>query len=214
MPRVTHVKAARKDNPVAKKGESYYWWKFRYGGKRYSLTYPKASQLTQSAYFGTVYSMQEEVEAWEGEDVLSFEGLKEDILGQVEELREETQSSLDNMPDQLQYSPTGELLQERVDALDSAESDIECIDEPDDAEEFDREEFDREEFDGSDIDDEDDRLEAEEEHDEEQDELERQHDQEQSDLEGEHNDEQESIFRDWIENAKSELTDALDGAIV
>ena len=38
MPRVHHVKSARKDNPVAKKGESYYWWKFRYGGKRYSKT--------------------------------------------------------------------------------------------------------------------------------------------------------------------------------
>ncbi len=59
MPRVTHVKKARKDNPVCKAGESYYWWKFRYGGKRYSLTRPRPSQLTQSAYFGGLRALCE-----------------------------------------------------------------------------------------------------------------------------------------------------------
>lgn len=34
MPRVNHVKAARKDN----QGEPYCWWKFRYGGKHYPHT--------------------------------------------------------------------------------------------------------------------------------------------------------------------------------
>lgn len=33
MPHVTFVKKARKDNPVAKKGESYYWWAFMVGGR-------------------------------------------------------------------------------------------------------------------------------------------------------------------------------------
>ncbi len=60
MPRVTHVKKARKDNPVCKAGESYYWWKFRYGGKHYSLTPPRASQLTQSAYLSVIYDAQED----------------------------------------------------------------------------------------------------------------------------------------------------------
>jgi len=63
MPRVTHVKSARKDNPACKKGESYYWWKFRYGSKHYSLTYPKASQLTQSEKLSAIYSAGESIEA-------------------------------------------------------------------------------------------------------------------------------------------------------
>jgi len=129
MPRVTHVKAARKDNPVCKKGESYFWWKFRYGGKRYSLTRPRQSQLTQSAYFSTVYGMQEGIEDCEVNDADDFESLKDDITSQVDDLRDETQGSLDNMPESLTYSPTGELLQERIDALEGIESEIDCIEE-------------------------------------------------------------------------------------
>jgi len=46
----------------------------------------------------------------------------------LENLKDETQGSLDNMPESLQSSPTGELLQERVDALDNAISEFEGID--------------------------------------------------------------------------------------
>lgn len=129
MPRVTFVKAARKDNPVAKKGESYFWWKFRYGGKRYSKTRPRGSQLTQSAYFGTVRAMAEQIEDTTIENGEQLTELRDEIVSQIQELSEETQGSLDNMPDQLQYSPTGEMLQERIDALQSAECDIENIEE-------------------------------------------------------------------------------------
>ncbi len=140
MPRVTFVKSARKDNPVAKKGESYYWWKFRYGGKRYSKTRPRQSQLTQSAYFGSLYSMQEQIEDYEVNDNDDFTSLRDEITSELDNLRDETQGSLDNMPESLTYSPTGELLQERVDALENAQSEIESMDE------FDEEEPDRDDF--------------------------------------------------------------------
>lgn len=62
MPRVNFVKRARKDHPGGiKKGESYYWWSFRYGGDRYSKTYPRRSQLTQSRA-GEVYADLESLE--------------------------------------------------------------------------------------------------------------------------------------------------------
>ena len=63
MPRVKHVQSARKAIPSAgiEVGDSYYWWKFRYGGKRVSKTYPKRSQLTQSLW-SSVYAAQEELE--------------------------------------------------------------------------------------------------------------------------------------------------------
>jgi len=204
MPRVTFVKKARKKNPVCKKGESYYWWKFRYGGKRYSLTRPRASQLTRSAYFGTIYAMQEEIEDWSGDDSDEFDGLKESIQGQVEELGQETQDSLDNMPESLQYSPTGELLQERIDALEGADSELDCIDEFDfDEEEFVREPFDDDEEYASD----EERDEAEADHEREQDELESDHEQDQLD-------EHQNAFDSWLEEAKGVLTEALDNAII
>lgn len=187
MPRVTHVKAARKDNPVAKKGESYFWWKFRYGGKRYSLTRPRQSQLTQSAYFGTLYAALENIEDWTGESYEDFESLVEEVRGELENLSEETQSSLDNMPDSLQYSPTGELLQERVDALDTAASDVEYVDEFD---------FDEEDFDDSDYASDEEMKADKEEH--ESQEAERRTDE----------------FSSWLDDAKSVLTEAIDQAIV
>ena len=220
MPRVTHVKSARKDNPVAKKGESYYWWKFRYGGKHFSLTRPRPSQLTQSAYFGTLYSLQEEIEETDLSDEDDWESLVDNIKSQLEDLGSETQDSLDNMPESLQYSPTGELLQERVDACESAVSDIECIDEPEEFEEedFEREEFESEDFDPEGYDSDEERDEAEEAHDAEQDDAERVHDAEQTDLEDDHEqdqkDEREAAFDNWKEGAKSELTDAIDQAVV
>lgn len=47
---------------------------------------------------------------------------------QVEELRNTTQESLDNMPENLQNSSTAELLQERIDSVENALSEIESID--------------------------------------------------------------------------------------
>jgi hypothetical protein len=57
MARAHFVKKARKAIPGTdiKKGDSYYWWKFRFGGKRTSKTAPKASQLTQSEFWVVGY---------------------------------------------------------------------------------------------------------------------------------------------------------------
>jgi hypothetical protein len=134
MPRVTFVKKARKDNPVCARGESYYWWKFRYGGKRYSLRRPRPSQLTQSAFYGAMRSLTEMIddsdELGSAED---FTELRDTVRDELETIQSDCQESLDNMPEQLQYAPTGELLQERIDAIDSAMSDVEGV-EPDDME--------------------------------------------------------------------------------
>lgn len=134
MPRVHHVKKARKDNPAVKRGESYYWWKHRYGGKRYSVTRPRPSQLTQSAYYSQVRSLVEQIEDTTISDNDDFTSLRDDIVSEIESLGSECQDSRDNMPESLQDSPTGELLQERVDACENAQSELEGIDEFDDDE--------------------------------------------------------------------------------
>lgn len=112
VPRVHHVKKARKDNPVVKRGESYYWWKFRFGPKMYSRTYPKRSRLTRSGFLSTL---------WDIEDCLSTTATSDDgdaLIADLEQLQEECECSLDNMPEQLrESSDPGMLLQERIDGL-------------------------------------------------------------------------------------------------
>lgn len=47
------------------------------------------------------------------------DGTAEEIATALEELRDQQQDSLDNMPENLQYGDTGTMLQERIDNLDS-----------------------------------------------------------------------------------------------
>lgn len=183
MARATFVKAAQRNYTEdetgieggIKKGQSYYWWKFRRGGKRFSLTQPKPQQLTQSAFYSTLYDIGDMIGELEGDD--SLQSTIPDVISALEELRDETQGSLDNMPDSLQQGPTGELLQERIDGLESAISTLKDIDLSD----FDREEFDREDVENEREDDESEEdyearmREAEEEHKAEQDRLEQEH---------------------------------------
>lgn len=110
------------------KGESYYWWQFQNSPKQYSKTAPRASQLTQSGYLSTLYGIAEQIEDFSADSAEELTFFVEDIKGQLEELRDTTQESLDNMPENLQYSPTAELLQERVDALESAIDEFDSLD--------------------------------------------------------------------------------------
>ncbi len=132
MPRVTHVKKARKDNKAQgiKKGQEYWWWGVMCGGrghKRYSLTKPKQSQLTNSEFWGAVYSLQEEV-AGECPDLDDIEGRVDDIKSQLEDLASETDDKFNNMPDGLQQGDTGQLLEERSAAINDCVSELDSID--------------------------------------------------------------------------------------
>jgi predicted ribosome quality control (RQC) complex YloA/Tae2 family protein len=131
MPRVHHVKKARKDNPAVKAGESYYWWKFRFGGKRYSKTRPRRSQLTGSAFLSELWEIEDTLDDV-FKDLVSQEEIEEardEIVSQLENMLEECQSSLDNMPYELQdTSDSGMLLQERIDGLEGWIGDIQGID--------------------------------------------------------------------------------------
>lgn len=140
MARAVFVKKAAKDYPDQgiKKGESYWWWKFRFGGKHYSKTAPRASQLTQSNFYSTVYGVQESLEdANKGEQGLTAEDVKtaiEDAANDLEGLQEETQGSLDNMPEGLQQGDTGQMLEERVGQLGEAVDALNSIDVPEEKE--------------------------------------------------------------------------------
>lgn len=122
------VPADDNDKILIAKGESYYTWSFMNGGTYYSKTPPRASQLTSSEFMSTYYGIQESVEDFETTDLDELASFVDDIKSSLEELRDETDDKFNNMPDSLQGGPTGELLQERVDSLDSTISEFEDID--------------------------------------------------------------------------------------
>lgn len=128
MPRVHFVKKARKDvkNSDIKKGESYFWWKFNYGAKHVSRTKPKQSQLTQSAFLSQIYDIQDRIEGMATDS--DFETEISDIVSELENLRDECEDKRSNMPDQLQDSGSGEILQNRVDSVQEMIDELEGID--------------------------------------------------------------------------------------
>jgi len=137
MPRVHHIKKARKDFPASgiKRGDSYYKWSIKTGpagGQVFrSKTYPKPSQLTLSPFTSELLSIQEEMSGLETgnfETAYDLSSTLDDIIGRIDNLREETQASLDNMPEGLQQGDVGQMMQERIDNLDSWMSDLQGVD--------------------------------------------------------------------------------------
>ena len=133
MPKVTHVKKARKefktteDGVQIKKGDSYYWWKFRMGGYRTSSISPRPQQLTQSGYKISIMDINDTINNITPDD--SLQSQIEDIVSELQNIMDEQQERLDSMPEQLQESSSsGEMLRERIDNLESAISELEGID--------------------------------------------------------------------------------------
>lgn len=129
MPRVHKVKKARKAYPEdgIAKGDSYYWWKFRYGGKRRSKTYPRRSQLTQSAFLSAIYDIEEDLgnlAAEDGDDLLAQ---LEDLASRIRELGEEAQENRENMPQSLQDGEVGQMLEERYEVCEAWADGLESI---------------------------------------------------------------------------------------
>ncbi len=130
MARAHFVAKARKDNPVAMKGESYWWWKFRFGPKRYSKEPPKRWMLTQSNFYSQLWQLEDsyETEVSNAKDLQEIDDLIHQMIDDLEALMDECQESLDNMPEALQEaSMSGEILQERIEGLESWVSELQSI---------------------------------------------------------------------------------------
>ena len=130
MPRVHHVKRARKAVKSAgiKVGDSYYWWKFRYGGKHTSKTPPRQSQLTNSDKLSRAYAASESLEDIDVSAYESLDDLKselENIASEVNEIAEEYSEGVQNMPEGLQQGSVAEEMEEKAKSLESWSNDIE-----------------------------------------------------------------------------------------
>lgn len=132
MPKVNFVKAARKAYPDygIEKGDSYYWWKRYKGPKQYSKTRPSRQQLTSSEFLIQVYDLQDMVlpEFDHLVDINTVQEFIDSLVSHLEIIRDEQEDKLNNMPESLHSSPTGELLQERYELCDYAISELEGID--------------------------------------------------------------------------------------
>jgi len=130
MPRVNKVEHARKDYPEygIKKGEAYFWWKFRFGGKRVSKTYPKPSQLTQSEFLSTIYDINERLEQFAASSPSDAREQIDELASELRDIASEQEDKLNNMPEGLQQGSTGELLQGRADACEDLASNLEQVD--------------------------------------------------------------------------------------
>lgn len=128
MPKVHFVKAARKDNPAVKAGEPYYWWQFRFGGKRFSKTPPRSSQLTQSEKLSRAYELAERLEDIPREVDATTEALQEavdnaisvieEVADEVRTLADEYRDSAENIRSSFSDSPTADECDEKADNLD------------------------------------------------------------------------------------------------
>lgn len=132
---VHFVKSARKDNAVVKAGESYYWWQHAFQRKQLSKEKPTRAQIQNSSFLANLYDLEDSkptIDFNYDDPKESFEALATEIesfIESIQELKDECEESLQNMPEHLQEtSPAGITLQERIDALDDFISTLETID--------------------------------------------------------------------------------------
>lgn len=115
---------------LIKVGEEYY----RFSQSRFHplrilclACKPTRSQMTGSDFLATLYDIEDSMAALSVEAMDDAQGVVDEIVGQLEELRDETEGRRDNMPESLQDAPTGEMLQGRVDSVDEMIGELEDI---------------------------------------------------------------------------------------
>lgn len=83
----------------------------------------KGYETSGSEYIRAVGAL---VEDWQ-DDIGISEDTAEELISAIEDIRDQCQESLDNMPEQLQESDSGTTLQERIDACDAAIEELEQV---------------------------------------------------------------------------------------
>lgn len=127
MSRLHFVKAAAKNYPEAgiAKGDSYYWWQGYRQPRRLSKERPRPSQVASSEYEQSVLALIEGLEdsehSWE-------EGDRDELVGELESIRDQEQDKFDNMPEGFQQGEVGMKIEERISVLDEWISELGNID--------------------------------------------------------------------------------------
>lgn len=131
MGKVTRVESAAIDHPECgvKRGETYYWWiPGRRLPKRCAKNPPRQSETTESPFWKPVYLLQEQVaDLGIITDPDELRTLRDDIVDQLEFIKEEAESSLENLPE---YLKEHSLVPERISALEEWMESLVSMDSP------------------------------------------------------------------------------------
>lgn len=132
MGKVQFIRASRKAwvcqkcNAAINKGDSYYRGEVNFGP-----TFIRCNKCKLQPWEVTSSDYQREagriINTWDQEYSLDESGIEE-LVSALSSIGDDLEERLDNMPENLQESPNAELLRERMDAVESAISDLECID--------------------------------------------------------------------------------------
>ena len=133
MGKVTIIKKSRKEHKCSKCGkiinigDQYYKGviNFRPDIVRCNDCKLKSYEVTTSDYILNVGRI---VEDWEEDYSIQDDTVVDDIINDLNNILDELNSSLDNIPENLAYSPTADLLNERIESIENAISDLESID--------------------------------------------------------------------------------------
>lgn len=138
MARVNEVKKSRKEQKcsgcgkIIPVGSPYKWIAFNYGPTvvRCCTCGFKPYETTSNEYLREVgrikYEYEESINTCD--NIEDLENVVEDLKGELETVRDELEEKRDNLPEQFQYSGPGEVIEERIDNLDSVLSDLENVD--------------------------------------------------------------------------------------
>lgn len=128
MTKVNFVKAAAKDYPQdgISKGESYYWWQHYRQSRRLSKTKPKPSEVASSEYERTLLALVENLNESDGSSW--GEDDRDDLVSQLEDLRDAEQGKFDNMPEGFQQGDVGMQIEEHISTLDDWIGELQNID--------------------------------------------------------------------------------------
>jgi hypothetical protein len=145
MPKVYHVKKCRKSPGKCGKcgceikvGDPYVNWSFRRSvGKAWvadtrircdkPACKPTPKDLTSSEFMRALYEIQEH-DFTNNTTQEDMESMRDDVIGELESLRDETREKFDNMPEGLQQGDTGQTLEQRCEALDDVIIELQDID--------------------------------------------------------------------------------------
>ena len=117
------------EKPI-KKGDVYYRFSLTRFQKLRPLCLackPRRSQMTTSDFLTTLFDIEDSMLALSVEGMDDAQSVIDGLIGQLEELRDETEEKRDNMPEQLQDAPTGEMLQGRYDSVEEMLGELEDI---------------------------------------------------------------------------------------
>lgn len=127
---------------VIRPGDEYYdisGFKFR-GFKRCLLRPAQRWEMTTSEYYQRAWQL---IDTWRDNYTLES-GVLDDIKSELEDMQSEYEDKMSNLEENnLENSPVGETVQERLDAITSAYDDLDSLEEP---EEWDEDELDETEF--------------------------------------------------------------------